>query len=332
MRQKRFQNRIAESRFSFVITALLCLLIWIGAGLTITAGGWDWRELLTSPTSGAAAPILVTFPCMVLSTYLMIELNNTNVLIRIYSRMVSCTFLVLTTMVTFHFTSVRAAVVTLCAVGFYTATFHCYQDSHATGWIYHAFLCIGIASLCFVQVFFFLPLLWFLMTTKFLSMSLKTFCASLLGLITPYWFLAGYDLWANDMESFASHFTDMAVFSPLFDYSMLHENQVFTGIFLLLIAFTGIIHYLRNRQNDRIRTQMLYETFIIVDIATILFLLLQPQHYEVLLGIIIVNTSPLIAHFIALTQTRWTNLATKVLMAVAFLLTVYNLWMPSLLF
>ena len=77
---------------------------------------------------------------------------------------------------------------------------------------------------------------------------------------------------------------------------------------------------------------MIYETFITVDICTIIFLVLQPQHYNILMYIMIINTAPLIGHFIALTHTWITNIAFYVILIAALALTAYNLWMPSLIF
>ena len=332
MQQKRFQNKIAESRWSLTITALLCMLVWLAVcisqiqyGTKLPLTEWGWQQWLSHP-------ILITLPCVALSTYLMVELNNANALIRIYSRMVSCTFLVLMTMATFQYTSVRAAIVTLCAIGFYTAAFHAYQDNQATGWIFYAFLCLSIASIAFIQVLFFLPLLWILMSTKLLSVSLKTLCASLLAVVLPYWFLIPYYVLTDNTQGFIQHFTSIADFAPLADISTLSLEQLVTGGFIILLFLIGGVHFLHTRQNDRIRTQMFYEIFVIVNSLALVFLVLQPVHFESLLGIIIVNTAPLIAHFIALTHTKWTNLLTIILLLLTVSITALNLWMPSLNF
>ena len=330
--KKRFQNKIAESRFSLAVTAILCLLIWIVGGLAITSSGWDMDSIITQPTSIWSNPVLITLPCLILSTYLMVELNNANILIRIFSRMVSCTFLIMMTMATFQYTNINAAIVTLCTVIAYTTAFHSYQDSQSAGWVYYSFLSIGIASIFFIQIVFFLPLMWFLLASKLYALSIRSFCASLLGLVTPYWFLVGYDAATGQMDAFISHFTAIAEFSPLFDYSMLSIQQFVTGGFIILCALIGTIHYLRTRQHDRIRTQMFYEIFVINNAATILFMILQPQHFQLLLGIAITNTAPLIAHFIALTQTKWTNLLSELLLLLTLFITIINLWELSLNF
>ena len=91
----------------------------------------------------------------------------------------------------------------------------------------------------------------------------------------------------------------------------------------------GIVHYSRLGYQDKTRTRLLHEIFITVDIVSILFLALQPQYYAILLSIIIVNTSPLIAHFLTLTHTWLTNIAFHLIIVITLALIAYNVWMPS---
>ena len=71
-----------------------------------------------------------------------------------------------------------------------------------------------------------------------------------------------------------------------------------------------------------------YELLLWMNLLTIIFIILQPQHFEILLGIMIVNTSPFIGHFLALTHTRLTNLTFYALIFLILFITAYNLWIP----
>jgi hypothetical protein len=102
--------------------------------------------------------------------------------------------------------------------------------------------------------------------------------------------------------------------------------------FLAIMAATGITHYVRKHQGDKIRIRLLYGFFAWMDIAALLFLALQPQHYDGLLRIIIVCTAPLVAHFVTLTSTKVTNIAFFIITGIMILLTAYSLWTASLLF
>jgi len=264
---------------------------------------------------------------LIVSTYLVIELNNTNSLIRIYSRMVSSTFLVLVSAANILFTSIEGGIVQLCIIGCYTALFYAYQNKQASGHVFYAFLCIGIASTIFIQIIFFIPILWILLTVNILAFSNRTFWASVLGLIAPYWFVGGYYIYTDEIDKFIQHFTNIIQFQPLFDYSAVTEHQIVTFAYIVLMTAIGTIHYLRNSYADKIRTRMLYELFIAMSISSAVFIFLQPRHFDILMRILIVNTAPLIAHFIALTRTRLTNIAFYGIIGLSIGITAYNLWM-----
>lgn len=304
---------MAESRFSLTVTALLCAAVW-GAAIFFDHSIW---------------PSLV---CLIICTYLMVELNNTNALIRIFSRMVSCTFLALSTMCVFLYPSWIPMFIMLCVIAFYRLSFHCYQNNHSPGHIFHAYLFIGVASIAFVQILYFLPVLWFITIVYLQAFSFRTFIASLLGVITPYWFLIGYDVFFNNIDGFIDHFGQLAVYGPLADFSNLTLVHYISVGFIVLLAVIGTFHFWLTSSNDKIRTRTLYQVFIMMTVATLVFIVLQPQFIEELTGLLIINVSPLAAHFIALTRSKWTNISTIVLMILTLFITIFNLWTFSLNF
>ena len=140
------------------------------------------------------------FACLAVSTYLMVEFNNVNALLRVYSRMISCAFLVLACAANYLFASPSAALVQACFAAFYLIVFNAYQERTASGVTFYAYLFIGVASTVFVQILFFVPLLWILHATNVLSMSWRNFWASVLGLIAPYWFVGAYLVYTGHHE------------------------------------------------------------------------------------------------------------------------------------
>ena len=157
---KRTQNRIAESRWALPICAAYTLLICLISGL-FSEGIWAQLALTA------------------IATLLMVELNNRNSLIRIYSRMVSCSFLVMTMMTPHKIESINGCIVSMCFVAFYLALCNAYQDKKATGYVLWAFAAIGVASIVWIQILLFIPVLWVLTATNILAMSLRT-------LLLPY--------------------------------------------------------------------------------------------------------------------------------------------------
>ena len=112
----------------------------------------------------------------------------------------------------------------------------------------------------------------------------------------------------------------------------LHIPRILTFAFLVVLFVTGLIHYLRTSFNDKIRIRQIYYTLAFLDVVAMVFLLAQPQHEDLLLRIIIITTSPLIGHFVALTYTRLTNIAFCVIFGIALLLTAFTLWSSSFIF
>lgn len=287
--------------------ALYGILIWF-------AGGLLEQELY------------VQFALFAVSTLTMLTLNNSNALIRIYSRMVSCSFIAMTCAATFLFQHTETAVVQTMVALFYLSLTRSYQDKRAPGIVFYSFACLGIASLWFVQILYFVPVLWILMATNMMALSHKMFWASIIGVIAPYWFAAGYYAWQDNLPALADHFMELTEFQPVTGLLSIGTHQLVTLAVVFLLAVIGITHYLRNSYLDKIRTRMIFEMFITIDILAIVFVILQPQHYNALMPVLIVNTSCLYAHFIALTKTKWTNIVFLTVCLLMAALTVYNLF------
>lgn len=270
------------------------------------------------------------FAALMVSTFLMVELNNTNALLHIYSRMVSASFLALTCTAVFLFPSLRSSLCMLSFILFCTIIFHTYQDKESPGLTYFAFLCLGIASLMFIQVLFFIPFLWLMMRFKLMAFSWRMLWASLLGIITPYWFLIGWAVYTNRFDAFIDHFVSIAHFEPLFQYQHLTLNQLIVFGWVAIVALLGIANYASQSVLDKIRTRMIYHIFMTLDLLIAVFIILQPQHFDILLYLMIVCTSPLIAHFAAHTHSRISNIAFNIIIFITLLITAVNLWMPLL--
>lgn len=326
---KRRQNRIAESRMTLPVVALYGFFVWLASGI--------FRPYYVLESSGLTGGAWVQMTCLLLSTALMVVLNNSNALLRVYSRTVSSSFVLLSCAACFLFNSARGSIVSLCVIASCLCAFRSFQDKEATGWTFYAFLCMGLASLAFPLVLVYVPLLWLFMKIQINSLSVRTFAASILGLLTPYWFAAaGLLITHTTVESLVALGTTLAerlqhhfTLPGTVTLAVFTVNQTVTYIFITLLLLTGIIHYWHDSINDKIRTRQLYGCFIMLGLITAIFIPLLPACYDGLLQILIICTSPLIAHFVTLTHTKVTNVAFHVILAVILMLTVFNLWMPS---
>lgn len=226
--------------------------------------------------------------------------------------------------------SPQAIAVSLCLIFSYFILFRSYQDKNAPGVVFYAFAMIGVASLMFIQVLFFVPMMWIMLYTHVFAGTTRSFLASILGILLPYWFVVAYCIYTSHLDDMVLHITSIAQFGDPFSTETLTLHHYITFAIVLFLFLIGTIHFYRNSYKDKIRTRMFLEIFIIMGACAALFVVLQPQHYDVLIGIMIVNTAPLIAHFMALTSTRMTNWAFFLIVVVVLIATFYNIWTPLL--
>lgn len=312
---KRIQNRIAESRYTLLITAFYSIFIWLIAGL-VPQQWW------------------VQFGCFVVSAWMMMMINKENLLIRIYSRLVSSAYLVLTCAAVFLFASRSCAIMQMGAAISLYLLWHCYQDREAVGWTFYTFLSLGIGSILQSQVLYYLPIFWIIMAWFTYSLSWRTFFASLLGLLTPYWFCLPYYALKgeNCIETLSSHLSTIFDITPFMDYSTLNITKIVYLGFLVLLMIIGSSHFITTSYRDTIRVRQIYYSLIMIAAFSLFLVVIQPHCYDMVIHVFILAVSPMIAHFFALTHSRFTNILFIITLTAILLFTGYHLWMSSLHF
>ena len=307
--RKRIQNWVAESRHTLPVAALYGVAIWFLSGNLQL----EW---------------LLQFVCFALSVWLIIRMNNDNLLIRIYSRMVSVAFIFLMCIDPHLFESVPGSIAQLCFLTSLVLLFQTYLDNTAKGKIFYVFLSLGVGSIAYVQMLYIIPLFWLLMYVTIHSFSWHTLTTSIIGLICPYWLLTGWIIQFENanFSPWSQRYQELGQFQMPFDMSTIGLPQMLFFAFLVILGVIGAIQFMYKSYNDKILVRQLYHSFIFLGIVASLLLVLQPQHYDLLIRILIIVVSPLIAHFVALTHTRLSNILFFIIAAAAILLTAYNLW------
>lgn len=259
----------------------------------------------------------------------MLLLNNMNALIRIYSRLVTCAFLALSCAACFLFADLREGVTMLLLVACYIILFQGYQNSEATGIVYFGFLMLGLASMVCPQILWFVPIFWVMLATNLLLLTWRTWTASLLGLLTPFWFALVWMAYRRDFSLVTDTIHSLIDLQFPIRYDILGTDIMLAWGLLTLCWLTGTIHFLRKSTYDSIRIRLIYYLFIWTDAMAFALICFQPQHYRILLRVMIVNTAPLIGHFLALTSTKATNIAFVALTAITLIITLCQIWMLS---
>lgn len=298
-----FRKLVVSGSMSLPVMAVVTLFLWLLPGLH----RWDlWAGL------GVAG----------LTTYLLMELNNRNSLLRVRSRMISVTYLFLLSFTPFLHSGSLASFLPLLLVLSYFMLFASYQRNRPEGYIYHAFLLLGIGSLVFpyfgVLAFGF----WFSMIFQLRSFTWRSLMASFLGLLTPYWLYAAYLIFNHRLRETLA--VPVEMFRPEWiDLSQLPLSAVcFFGV-LLVLTIIAFAHFFYTAYNDKIRTRMLFYTIAIQEVLLAAGLLFFFRYMAELSGIFLLNSSFLLAHYYALAKGRafnaWFNLS-------LFLLLALGLW------
>ena len=310
---KRLQNKVAGSRALLPIALIYGTVVWLLAGL-IQDGLW------------------IQYGCFVLSVLLIMKMNNKNLLIRIFSRSVSVSFIFLFCAAVFLFHSWRGGIAQVCLIASLLLLYDCYKDNTAIDRTYYLFLLLGIGSLFDIQVFLYVPIFWLMMKVIVYSICWRTFLTSILGLITPYWLLAGWAMY-HYRESIFTHLThDFVPETFSFGVDAITSIQMGMILFTVFLLVISSIHFIRKSYLDKIRVRQLYYSFIMLACYSLLIIFLLPDNEGLAFRMLIVATSPLFGHFMALTNTKLTNIAFIVLTTAILLLTGFNLWTSSLHF
>lgn len=177
-------------------------------------------------------------------------------------------------------------------------SYHQPEDKSAA---FNASFVIALGSLLWIHILWFIPLFWHGMY-RFRTLTIRTFLASLLGMITVYWFQLGWCVWTKD-------FTPFEIFPSLFKIQFLSLEytdwinwlEIFGVAFITLIAIMNIISH-DSDDNQRTR-QYLYHLILFCFWSFGLAILFQSSA-DKFLQVACIPCSLVLAHFFTLVQNR----------------------------
>ena len=293
------------------VCALLATILW----------WWPQQEFALSNILGLVLCAFTTYICM--------ETNGVQRIIRIRTRMMACVWLVLASCLAFMHPLEAPAISAACLSLSYYLLFRCYQLYDSTAWIFHSFLFLGIGSL-FTAVMLPMGLLYYIYLIGFLrSLTWRGFWAGVLGLAVPYlgwgsWYFL-MDRTDNILDFIISHFVWHPVsWEALASLSLCW--MVSMGI-VILLSLVGVFHYLQTKYNDKIRVRMVLYIYTVQTILLILYLFLQPQEFQNIMALLLISACPLIAHYFSLTRSWLSNAFFILSLLLCGTMAYFNLWM-----
>ncbi len=264
--------------------------------------------------AGSVLAVVAVLAC----GFLVETLNVRHTLMRGFTRMTSCCFILFSTAVLrvpavisggvflpdgASFPPLGGILLLVPFILYLLVIFYAYQQRQAPVTVFFAYVFIGVISIWFVRVLYFVPFLW-LMTSGWLqAASLRNTAAMLLGLLFPYWFWAGHVLHTGDFASLPAHFSALAAFGPL--CRGVFCPRLFSSLLLLtFFNLCGSVHFWHYSYNESIKNRMLHLFVTTTGMLSTVFVVLQPQHAPYLLPPIILSASVATAHYFAFSSSR----------------------------
>ena len=199
-----------------------------------------------------------------------------------------------------------------------------YHDPEARDRLFNTTLFISVGSLLWMPLLWFVPLFWLGMY-NFKSFSIRSFSASLLGIITIYWFILGWCVWQEDLSALT------IPFSYLFKIQFTIKSNIditFWLQILLIVVMTVIasINIIMHEYEDNQRTRQFLSFLIIMFIWSFGIFFLYGQSIEEFQAMACVPSSILIAHFFTVIQGKYLYWFFHLFIIASILLFLVRVW------
>ena len=311
-RSRRLQNTITAGRWTLPAAILISATCQLASDFLFPeskeASSWVSR-LLSLLLCGATG-------------YFLIVLNNMFALIRMRASVQTAIYFLLVTVcpVLHQLHAGNVAAASLLASFFFL--FQSYQQLQPSGAILHTFACLAIGSLCFPPLIYLVPVYW-IGSYMFQSLSLRSFFASIVGWILPYWILFGYACWQQDWSLFTGWMAKcLPTGASLTDLQLW---QVATVGYLAVLFVVSAAHCLLASLDDKLRTRAYLQFLIVLDVALFVGVLCFPDRCNYWIALLLIGVSILAGHLFVLTHSKGSNLFFIGALIGLALLFVYNI-------
>jgi hypothetical protein len=311
MNQRRLQQTLISGRYALPLSVALALVCW-SISFTLSGQFSSWVSCA------------IGFLSYTIIGYLLILLNNTFALIHIRASVQTIIyFLLVGACPMIHRMMPEDVASAMYLLGLFVLLYS-YQQAYASIQHFYAFLFLGIGSLLYPRLTYFTPLFW-VGAYMFQSLSWKSFAAGCLGWLLPYWFLLAYAYLTDDLSLFTAPFGALTDFTPITQRGFVPWEMA-TLSFLLVLFVVSAAHGLTNNFQEKMRTQVYQQFFMLLTLFFFLYVLIQPIETTRILPFLLINISLLTGHFAVHTNTRASNRFVIGTLVVLLLLFIFNLW------
>ncbi|MBE6288174.1 MAG: hypothetical protein E7099_08340 [Mediterranea massiliensis] len=308
-RSKRILDRITTGRFTLPVVILLSIFYWFLTTYFMNLSSDSWIE---------QGGVLLFYSVI---AYFLVLLNSKFAFIRKKSAMQIMIFSILISLFpSLHHFDVKMFFLP-CSMSAFYFLFESYRHPYPMGSLFYVSLFLGAGSLLLPQAIWMLPL-FLIGAYLFRALSLRSFCAVLLGLLFPYWLLFGYAYLRGEMELFLRPFVGMFLWDVSEPFSV---ARLFSLLYLFLLLSVGSVHCVLSGFEENQRTRNFLQFLILASFYVLFIVLLQPCLYVSLLPLLIVLISILSGHYFALTRTKSSDLFFLFFLLLTIFLMFFNI-------
>lgn len=314
MLSKRIQNRICESRLLLPVSVITLVSTW----------WWPSPEFSLQRIVGLALCLFVT--------YVMMEMCNVNVIIRVYTRSSTALFvLLLAAMGMLHHLSPALCGVAVLAMA-YALLMRADVVDNLVAHLFHTYVLLGVGMLFVPGYIVFAPMFYWYCIVYHRRLTGRAFWGGFIGLLLPFW-VAICICWLCDDWTIAKQwwqqFTDVRMPS-LAAYTAIPASYIWGWGVVAVLAFAGGYYYLTNSFRDKVRTRMLMYIFITQCAVIGVAVLVQPHWAQNMLLPMVFSAMPPVAHYFTLRHTTWGTTCMWLLVLYMLLMTWATCWPQSM--
>lgn len=287
--RRRWKDRIIDSRATLPVSIALALCGWIAThalffDMKISA----WMLYIVYAVVG----------------YLLFEFNTNFAFIKAKSPIQISFFLLLIAC----FPKLATDNYQLSTIGILIALFflfRSYQEKISVNKLFYSFVFLSISSLLQPYYAWLIPIFW-IGASQFLSLNVRSFAASIVGILLPYWLLWCFCYLQDTLSVFYSRISSIINFQP-FKLIPTISEQIGLGYLLLLLLVATIYHHL-HKYSEKLRTRSYISFLIGLGMILIIACCFQVGLYSQLLPILISIISLIVGHFFSVARGRMVNL------------------------
>ena len=268
---------------------------------------------------------------MMLTNSLLIEMCIYFKLLRFNNWVVTSFFMLLNACCGFTYDSIESAIVCTCMAWTVFILFLTYKSPGDVRHTYYGYLAIGIASLFFIPILYFVPLLWIIGAFQLQSLNWRSWLASLIGILTPYWFTFPWYLYLHSQETDTIHFPLVPLETVPDSGSPFMPIQIIVFVLIIILTTIGIFNFWNKSYQENIQTRLFFGFLQWMGMAVVVAIILLPQHFYTLIRMLLLFASPYVAHFFALSRSKIINYVFFISMTLIIVLSIISTHQHSML-